>query len=748
MQNRYLIICFLLLVQSECFGACDCGSTDSNNPCTGQSISITVAAGTPNGGSAVDNIYNWSFSSGGKDARCGQFANGDYWIAPADGETTVTVSGITSTSHPSLISADENPSPEVIGLLSGAKNYGNYSSAENIIPNLPKVYSSTTSIVAAIQRNEAIEGACGTSAILGECADSYNVLTVLPAVPDKAGSETLRPNVTGTEKELLPLSDFDFTRIPRKTFLSGTDATGLDSITRRWSHSIETLGLHTSARGGAEASEGGRAFRSHILIDDYGGGTTVAWYNDLMNLFSDDHTEQEKLRPLAAMLSYGLNLYHAIYTPPDGVVRHWGSGATQHPGKFMPAVLLAALAKDSKYKNNVKTASAHLRDQVYSGPLELAQVHMGANGPVWGDIQSFTDSTLKFLGSYWGELLKSQCYDTAPDMETFDYYRTGEWKTFSIPIGTLTSGTGMHFTFVSEPTAWTLAGGDLKIRNVTLDGVAINFNAVTLNNYHNGTASGTISEDGTEYSIQTGTIVKKTSTETYTVTANSVLNFEWYQNEIGTLHGIGFESNSIFDDEDQLVQISGTWNAPYMHQRGCLVATGPKNMYDPHGYIDGPPNKAGAGYLPSSLGVQRSMVATMFLMPEVCDVINYDPLVQYVDRTTQHGIQAGNDPCVTPDIREDFTTCLPYEGGKNCLYYGVTWGPQDPADPSSQCITTPTPPYTKAGRFTWLDGTRPPTTYNSGQVAENWEKIRGTSGSCHAPRRHFRNVRLHMEVEP
>lgn len=591
---RALFALFLAVVLPVCspqvsIAACDCGSADEANPCTGQAIVVTVTAGTPNGGTAVNNVYNWSFNSGGKDARCGQFANGDYWVAPADGETTVTLTGVSSSSHPSHISADENPATEAIGLLSGVKSYGNYSAAENIISTLPKSYSSATSIVAAIERDASREGGCGTASIVGECADSYNVLTVLDSVPLLAGAETIRPNMNGTYKELLSFSDFEFARVPKKAFLSGTDAAGLDNITRRWSHSIETLGLNTTANSGGDGfSEGGRAFRAHTLIDDYGAGTAAAWYNDLMILFSDAHTDQEKKRPLAAMLAYGLDLYHAIYDPPAGVTRYWGSGATQHPGKFMPAVLLAALAKDSKYANNVKTASAHLRDHASSGPLELAQIHTGKNGPVWGDIPALSGAY--FLGAYWGDVMRSQCYDGA---------------------------TGV-----------------------------------------------------------------------------------------------------------------------------CTPAIGAKTMYDPHGYIDGPPNKPGTSYFGSSLGIQRSMVATMFLMPSACDVVNYDALVQYVDRTISHGVQAGNDPCVTPDSREDFANCDPYRN-KGCLYYGVTWGPQNPADPKSQCITTPTPPYTKVGRFSGLDGLPVGAVYTSGQIVTNWAAIRGSASSCRdLPRRLFRNVRL------
>lgn len=578
-KKATLVSLLLVGLTTEAWSSCDCGSIDVDNPCTGQSITVTVKAGTPNGGTAIDNVYKWTFNSEGGDARCGQFANGDYWIAPNEGKNSVTVKEISSPSHSRYITADANPTTESTGLMTGANNYGNYNSENNILPKLPISYTSTTSILAAIQRNESTEGNCGTSAIKGECIDSYNVVTILPEVPEKAGAETIRPNITGETKEILTFDDFDFTRLPSKDYFDGYSEETLEEIRKKWSHSTEIFGLYNVACPPlGYCSEGGRAFRSHALIDDYGGGVAVNWYNDLMVLFSDDYVLSKKQRAIAAMLSYGLDLYHAMYDAPNGVTRRWGSGATQHPGKFMPPVFLAALLKDHSKGDMLKTAAQHIHDAVDSGPLELAQIHSSVNGPIWGDIPALAG--VNFLGSYWANLMKSQCYDGA---------------------------TGV-----------------------------------------------------------------------------------------------------------------------------CNPAIGAKNMYDPHGYIDGPPNKPGTSYFSSSLGVQRSMVATMFLMREVCNIINYDNLVQYVDRTISHGVQTGNDPCVTPDSREDFAKCDPYRN-TGCLYYGVTWGPTNPADPRSQCISKPTPPYTKTGRFSSLNGAAVGTVYTSGQIEKNWKKIRGVSGSCRAP---------------
>ena len=295
----------------------------------------------------------------------------------------------------------------------------------------------------------------------------------------------------------------------------------------------------------------------------------ATWYNDLMRLFSDDHTIAEKTPALAAMLSFGLDLYKTMFEVPEGYVREWGTGATQHPGRFMPTVLLGALLTDTTIATELTGVAATVHDNIYSGPSELAQLHYGSNGPVWGDVPAL--GGVNFLGSYWGNLMASRCWDGHPDT--------------------------------------------------------------------------------------------------------------------------------------------------------CTPSIGSKNMYDPHGYIDGPPNKPGTSYIGSSLGGQRSMAATMILMPETRAIVNYEMLFEYVFRVQDHGVLAAPDPCVTPDSRENFTTCDPYRN-TGCTYYGVTWGPVNPTVTTSACITTPTSPYTKQGRFLLVDGTALGAVYTSSQVESNWTTIR------------------------
>lgn len=384
----------------------------------------------------------------------------------------------------------------------------------------------------------------------------------------------IRPNITGRTKETLTLSDFDFSRIPSKSFLKGTNAAGLEKIRQRWSHSSEIFSLKSS-KFKATNVEWMRAFRSHVLIDDYGAGVARQFNDDLMTLFSDDNTLSEKQSAIAAIITYGLDLYHAIYDAPEGTTRYWGVGATQHSGKFLPPVFFAALAKNIIYSNNLSTVSSHVHDSVNHGPEELAQIHDGINFPVWGDTPAYQGKN--FQGGYWGALKKSQCYDGA---------------------------TGV----------------------------------------------------------------------------------------------------CCADDPND-----------------AYPCPGAKTQADPNGYIDGPPNIPGSNYMVTSLGVMRSFAAVMYLMPEVKRIVNYPQLLVYVDRLHNYGLKTKDDKCVTPDARE-LDSCSPWDN-TGCAYYGVTWGPIDPNNPDSHCITTPTPPYTKVGRFTELDGTKIEAYYTSRQVEDNWELI-------------------------
>ena len=380
------------IVPFKAFAACDCGSTNTASPCTGSEINVAVT----NSGNAIN--FNWGFNSGGEDAYCGQFANGDYWVAPKPGNSLVITS--ITTSGGGGISADVNPKTESHGLLDGSNGYGSHTASENIIGSLPLTVtsgghmlpvrfdagtgiSSAASVVAAVQRAETDTYFCGTKQILGECAEAYNILTVLSAFPTNNGARLLRPNMSGETKDIVSLDDIEVQKLPTFNGFNGYDADQAASAVKRWSHHTEVFGLCTLE--GKYYSEGGRAFRAHYVSQNYAAGVAQGWYNDMASLMSGENTAADQQKILASMLSYGLDIYKAVYNDDGDNYRYYCSGAGQFLGKFMPPVFLAALSTNSTYRETLKKESERVVGSGY-GPNELEQVKEGPDGQlVWGD---------------------------------------------------------------------------------------------------------------------------------------------------------------------------------------------------------------------------------------------------------------------------------------------------------------------------------------------------------------------------
>mgnify|MGYP001027571174 CR=1 FL=1 len=399
-----------------------------------QSLSIVAPAISGFNPADRDAHFNWQFqSSGGGNVQIGQFACGSYWVAPANGDTGVKVLSLTGNpSWTDYISCDADPITENHGLMgtkhpapgnTAAAAYGSYDSAENIIPNLPITYTpssgSCVSLVAAIQRNETDTSAAGTSFILGEAVDAYCIITILPSVPANDGADMIRPNIVGTTKEFLTWDDFDLDRLPAYPFLSGKTTQEWEDTRIRWIHSTEVFGMLTedTTDNFVKYSEGGRAYRSHLMIPNYGSGVAQVFSNDFLALLSSDNTLAEKKPALAAMIAYGLDIYHNRYNYGSQKAKAWSSGAGQSHGTFLPPVLASALLTDDDKANELRKVAItnHDDDQGLRGPHELRQATRGVTGVLlWGDNTPFVRSGNNINGEereYWGRLVLSGCFD-------------------------------------------------------------------------------------------------------------------------------------------------------------------------------------------------------------------------------------------------------------------------------------------------------------------------------------------------
>lgn len=371
--------------------------------------------------------FTWRFTSAnGQPPQHGAFACGSRWVAPAAGDTAVVLVSLGGKpGQNDLLSCDADPLGDRHGLLNGKNGYGTYDAGENILTRLPFTATppagSCISLVAAMQRNEAETGPGGCAAIKGECVDAYDVVTVL-AAPPRPGA--LRPNITGAHKELLTWDDFDLSRLPRHAFLAGRSDEEWRQAALRWRHSSEVFGMAVErdtpkwGRIFLKPSEGGRAFRSSLLIDDYAAGMARAYNGDLLALLADGPTNDARKAALAAMLAFGLDLWHARYDYGAGPRRAWSSGAGQSLGAFLPPVLAAALLKDEAKAHRLRRAAVdnHGADPGELGPHELRQIHRGRTGVLlWGDGRPIlrTDATTLTEQDwrYWGELAGAKCYD-------------------------------------------------------------------------------------------------------------------------------------------------------------------------------------------------------------------------------------------------------------------------------------------------------------------------------------------------
>jgi hypothetical protein len=391
-----------------------------------QSLSVIVPALSGYRDSR-DSHFNWQFtSSGGGAVEIGQFACGSYWVAPASGDSGITVLSLKGNpAWNDLVSCDADPLTERHGLLDGSNGYGSYEETEDITQNLPVTFSpangSCVSLVAAMQRNEMETGAGGTRAIEGEVVDAYCVVTLLPEPPPNGGADMIRPNITGATKEFLTWDHFDLERLPGYAFITGKSAAEWEDVRVRWGHSTEIFGMlaETSPGNFEKYSEGGRAFRSAILIDDYGAGAAQAFNNDLLALFSTHGSLEEKKPALAAMLAYGLDIYHNRYNYGSAQRKAWSSGAGQSLGTFLPPVFAASLLRDETKANVLKNVAItnHDPDVSKRGPHELRQQTRGVTGVLlWGDGVPFIRNGNNLSideKAYWGRLALSSCFDGA-----------------------------------------------------------------------------------------------------------------------------------------------------------------------------------------------------------------------------------------------------------------------------------------------------------------------------------------------
>lgn len=353
----------------------------AGEPCT----EITASPG--------DNTYTWTTSN----TLCGQFENGDWWISPETGNS-VTIESVSFTGGESL-RVDANPNYEQQGLVPG---YGNYDTGQ--VLSFPQSFTADVSLVAAIKKTETGGDPCGTDSIEGNCADSYHVVTALMTPPPE---HALRPPISWSVKPTL--TTVGMSQLPYFSYFSAPS--NLENIRERWSHSLESMSV-MPFNSANQFCEGGRCMRADALTDDYAAGNARNLHNDIVGLLAINGSSPDKEKAFAAILTYGWDIYASIYAQDGTRLRNWGSGAGQHLGKHLPALLFATFVGSSLEKNVIGAVTALEGFSDKRAPHEIEQVNVCANGNVlWGD--SPDGASENDHGSLWKNMRLSNCTDNA-----------------------------------------------------------------------------------------------------------------------------------------------------------------------------------------------------------------------------------------------------------------------------------------------------------------------------------------------
>ncbi len=194
--------------------ACDCGSTDLENVCKGNSVSLTRGTST----------ITFQFECDGGECRCGRFANGyDYWVAPDNDGGDVSITGMT----PEAIGSGAdlrhgwiaNPSTNAWGL--DGRNYGG-GTGDPLNPSAgaPAILNTSKGPVSVLKA-KSLTGtgtSCTSRDVDGNermCFAHVEVLTLMPRVPEGNGSSVLRPAWYGTTKSAVRVADVDLSFMPK-----------------------------------------------------------------------------------------------------------------------------------------------------------------------------------------------------------------------------------------------------------------------------------------------------------------------------------------------------------------------------------------------------------------------------------------------------------------------------------------------------------------------------------------------------
>ena len=391
--------------------------------------------------------FVFNFECDGGACSCGQFVNGDFWVAsPSGGKVKVTdvpappsrnatgfpINGLVL--NPSGDDYGQGINPcygsdhgSAVGPLLGYKEELNLV-GKNV--QLPLEVATPSTLLRALQIGDTPFHRCGGH-LWGCCIHSTATLSILAAVPAKAGARSLRPAFAAGDQTVYDVdASFDFSRLPSYENITKAISQWPDDgksiapltyqqIVDRYRMPFYDLCASNWSKGGGCGSGGAyEAFVPQLSAamarngssiggaDTYGASIGRDIQEAILYVMNDAEMARtpQKAAAVYALLQRGIDYFGQKQSSP---LARWPAAAGQNGGRKYPLLFFAALATDDAINATVRGYTPF--DFQETGDI----VNQNADGHVlWGD-PSHEQTSSEYEDRYWNGVIFRSCFNGA-----------------------------------------------------------------------------------------------------------------------------------------------------------------------------------------------------------------------------------------------------------------------------------------------------------------------------------------------